>query len=149
MLRILREESRTAGLLQIVAGLSIAVGTIHLLVSPEHLDEWVGYGFFFMVAGIAQLAYGLALFLLPWLSSDTEAFLRGVMPGVQELYLGGVAANASIIALWLVTRTVGIPVGPLAGSVEPLDALSVFATLIELFLVGMLGLLAHRSASNL
>ncbi len=148
MLRILREESGRGELLQMAGALSVAVGVIHLLVSPEHLAEWVGYGFFFMVAGIAQLAYGLALLLLPWLSDDSDAFVRGTMRGVRKIYLGGVAVNLAIVALWIVTRTVGIPLGPQAGSVEPLDALSLVATIVELALVAMLSLLAQHSAAQ-
>ena len=37
------------------ATLSLLAGLIHLWVTPEHFEEWWGYGAFFLVAGAAQI----------------------------------------------------------------------------------------------
>ena len=43
------------------AGLSAGAGVIHLMVTPEHIDHWIGYGLFFLVAAAAQLGYSAML----------------------------------------------------------------------------------------
>ncbi len=136
-------------LLRLAAGLSLATGVVHLLVSPDHLAEWWGYGFFFILAGLGQIAYGLVLFLLPWLVDDTGAFFRGQVPGIPPVFAWAAAGNSMIVALWLVTRTAGIPVGPQAGVVEPLDFVSVAVTVTEVALAGLLVVLAQRSRGRL
>ncbi|MBP8292696.1 MAG: hypothetical protein KAX65_07980 [Caldilineaceae bacterium] len=85
------------------AGLSAAAGVVHLLVTPEHFEEWIGYGLFFLIAGLTQMLFAVVL-------------LR--QPANRALLLAGIAGNALIVALWVVTRTAGIPIGPAAGEVE-------------------------------
>ncbi len=69
----------------------------------------------------------------------------GVRP---SLYLLGITGNLAIAGLWLVTRTVGIPLfGPHAGEVEEVGAVGVSATVVGLALVvalAVLWLLGHR-----
>ena len=36
------------------AALSLLAALIHLWVTPEHLEEWWGYGAFFLVTALAQ-----------------------------------------------------------------------------------------------
>lgn len=85
------------------AGLSTAAGVVHLLVTPEHFEEWIGYGLFFLIAGLTQMLFA-------------GYMLR--QPANRALLLAGVASNTLIVALWVVTRTAGIPIGPAAGEVE-------------------------------
>ena len=47
------------------AGLSVLAGLLHLLVMPEHFDEWLGYGLFFLVVALAQLVYAVLLLRRP------------------------------------------------------------------------------------
>jgi manganese oxidase len=105
------------------AALSLIAAAIHAWAMPEHFEEWWGYGTFFLIAAATQACYGLAL--LRW-------------PG-RSLLLLGVVGNLSIISLWAVTRTVGIPfVGPHAGEVEQVGVLDLAATADELALVTVL-----------
>lgn len=142
-------EETYAELLRLAAGLSLAAGVVHLLVSPEHLAEWWGYGFFFMIAGLIQIGYALVLFLLPWLVDDTHAFFRGALPGIRPVFSVAAVGNGMIVMLWLVTRTLGIPAGPQAGVVQPLDPISLAVTLAEIAIVGLLLTMARRSAIEL
>lgn len=141
-------ESAYGELLRLAAALSLATGVVHLLVSPEHLAEWWGYGFFFMLAGLIQIAYGLVLFLLPWLVDDTGAFFRGALPAIRPVFSLAAVGNGMIVALWLVTRTLGIPAGPQAGVLQPVDPVSVAVTVTELALVAILIRLARRSVAE-
>src|SRR5262245_26076297 len=87
------DRTTRQGLRGIAAALSLVAAGIHLWVMPEHFAEWWGYGVFFLVAAAAQALFAAALLRAPSL-----ALLRL-----------GIIGNLAIIALWTVTRTVGIP----------------------------------------
>jgi hypothetical protein len=91
------------GLVYSAAAFSLVAALIHLWVTPEHFGEWWGYGIFMLAAFVAQAIY--AVFLLVW-------------PRWPLLLLAGVSGNLAIIGMWVVSRTVGIPLGPSAGEVE-------------------------------
>ncbi len=131
--------------LRLAAGLSLAIGIVHLMLSPEYLSQWWGYGFFFMFAGLAQITYGLLLFVLPWFYDDTASFLRGNPPGARLLYVAGALGYLAVVVLYLVTRTFGIPAGPQAGTVAPLSADGLLTTVAEVALAGLLFALAREA----
>lgn len=111
-------------------GLSIAAGMVHVFAAPAHLEEWIGYGAFFLFAATAQICYAVYL--------GIEAPSRGTL-------WAGIWGNAAIILLWLVTRTVGIPFfGPEAGEVEPIGLVDSISKLIELILIIHLAVLLRR-----
>src|SRR3990172_7535916 len=117
----------------VAAALSVGAAVIHAWVAPEHFQEWWGYGAFFAVAALAQALFGIAL-----LRSNTWRWLLPV----------GITANLSFIAIYVVTRTAGIPLlGPHAGHVEPVGALDVVSELTELALVAALFPLWRKSRS--
>lgn len=106
------------------AVLSIMAGLIHLAVTPAHFEEWIGYGLFFLVASIAQLIYAVLLL---------------VRRPTRNLLLAGIIGNGLIIALYVVTRTLGIPFfGPEAGEVEPIGVLDTISKVVELSLIACL-----------
>jgi MFS family permease len=106
------------------AALSLVAGLVHLWVMPEHFEKWWGYGAFFLLAAAAQVIY-VAL-LLRWPS--------------RAVLLIGIAGNIAIVALYLLTRTTGIPLfGPEAGEVEGIGFADVCATTSELGISVALG----------
>ena len=114
------------------AALSLLAGLIHLWVTPEHFEEWWGYGAFFLVAGAAQILYVPIVLLLP----------------TRIVLLGGIAGNLAIVVLYLLTRTVGIPFfGPEAGEVEGIGFVDVCATASEVGIAVALGAALLRNAS--
>ena len=131
----------------------ILSGSVHGLVTPDHFNEWWGYGVFFLAAAIGLIGFGLALI--------TDAIDPRYMPGdVQRvrwlMYAAGAAGNVGILVLYVVTRTRGIPLGPGAGVVETVGGLDLVAKATEcLALVGLAILLvrtrpaARRSARTL
>ena len=115
------------GVLGTVAVLSLTAALIHLWVTPEHFEEWWGYGAFFLVAAVAQVLY--VPLLLRW-------------PNRTVLLLG-IAGNSAIVLLYLLTRVVGIPLfGPEAGEVEGVGTIDACATISEAAIVVALGALA-------
>lgn len=120
------------GLERTAAVLSFAAGGLHLMAGPAHLEEWWAYGLFFFVAAAAQAAYGLTL-----LTQGIEGW--GGWSAVRgRVYLAGVIGNLAIIALWVVSRTVGVPVGPGAFEAEGLGVLDGASKAVEIVLVVLL-----------
>lgn len=117
--------------------LSLLAGGIHGVATPSHFSDWWGYGLFFMAAAAAQVVYGLLL------------LTRGIVPGPgrswddvrPSVYALGLAGNLAIVAMWILSRTVGIPVGPCAGLVEDVGALDLASKVLEVALLGVLATL--------
>jgi len=111
-------------MLYAAAGFSLVAAIVHLWATPEHFEEWWGYGAFFLVSAVAQAAYAALLLARP----------------SQRFLIAGIVGNSAIVLLYLVTRTLGIPFfGPEAGVVEGGGALGVIATASEAALVVGLG----------
>ena len=110
------------------AGFALAAGFSHALAGEEHFTIWWGYGLFFSIVSICQIMGGGALFF--WES-------RG-------LYLTGIIGTGSVVVVYVITRTVGIPFGPQAGVVEGVGVLDAFAKTFEIGLIVCLMLLLAR-----
>lgn len=127
---------RAAGVLSLVAG------AIHGGVTPDHFAEWWGYGLFFIFAGTAQVLFGLALLTDAINPKDTGPDWRRWM---RWAYWAGIVGNVLIIALYVVTRTVGIPLlGPEAGEVEPVAPIDIVSKATEVALIVTLVVLLWR-----
>ncbi len=127
---------RAAGVLSLVAG------GIHGGVTPEHFSEWWGYGLFFIFAGAAQILFGLAILTDAFNPKDTGPDWRRWM---WWAYVAGIVGNVLIIALYVVTRTVGIPLlGPEAGEVEPVAPIDIVSKATEVALIVTLLVLLWR-----
>lgn len=118
--------------LTVIALASLGSAGVHIAVTPEHFEEATSYGVFFTVAAVVQLTYSLLLLLRP----------SGVLVAT------GVVGNLALISLWLVTRTVGLPIGPDAGGAEAFGPLDSLASGCEAVVVlgGLKALLRRRTA---
>jgi hypothetical protein len=121
------KSARAAGVLSMAAALA------HLLATPGHLAVWWGYGVLFALAALLEAALGIGVFSLP------------PRPRLRPLYLGGAALHAGTLAVWAVSRTVGVPFGPEAGTVEPLGPLDGLSKLLEAASGALLLLLAAQA----
>jgi hypothetical protein len=66
----------------------------------------------------------------------------------QRLFLAGIVGNLAIIAVYLITRTVGIPFfGPHAGKVEDIGVIDLASVVSEMALVATLVALSRVSSS--
>ena len=125
------------GLERLAGALAIAAGAAHGGLTPVHMSEWWGYGVFFLAATAAQALLGLALLLDAF---EEEEFRR-------RMYVVGLVGSALIAAMYVVSRTVGVPLaGPAQGEVESFEALGVATTLAEVGTVALLALLLRRQA---
>jgi hypothetical protein len=95
---------------------------IHTAVIQEHIDEWLPFGLFFLGLSITEGLLAVALITKP---------SRWVIRLVIGVSLG-------TVVLWLYTRTVGVPLGPMAGHVEELGRLDTACSVLELMTAGVL-----------
>jgi hypothetical protein len=100
-------------------GLSIMAGTIHLAVAPAHLAEFTAYGVFFIAVGLGQIAWAIAI----------------VIVGTRRSLPFAAAANLLLIVLWVLSRTIGLPIGPQPGQPETFGVLDITASAVEALLV--------------
>jgi len=106
-----------------------SLGIIHLLATPLYFGQWLGYGMVFVAIAVLQVMYSMVLAVNP----------------PNRIYLwAGIAGNALIVAVWLVTRTVGVPMGPMAGEVLPIGFLDGLAQALEVAQIAHLAVLLHQ-----
>ena len=114
-----RAATSRAGWLWVLATASVVAAVVHATVAPEHFAESALYGTFFLATTVAGFAYAVLVLAKP----------------SRPVLLVGVAANAAIVALWLITRLVEVPVGPGAGEREAFGVMDVVASSAEVLCV--------------
>jgi hypothetical protein len=112
-------------LIRLAAVVSGAAAAVHLSVARLHFDEYWLFGVGFVVSGVLQLAWAVAI----WVRNDD-----------RRLLIAGLVGQLGIALVWVVSRTVGLPYGPSAGepeSIGPLDAQCTFDELLIVLLGGV------------
>jgi hypothetical protein len=104
-----------------LAGLSAVAAGIHAWVVPGHYGEYALFGIFFAVLGFAQAGWAAAVLRRP----------------TRLLHIAGIALSAGLLALWALSRTAGVPIGPEAWEAEPAGLLDVAAGAAELGIIVM------------
>ena len=102
-----------------LAALSVGAAAIHFAVVFEHFAEYTLYGVFFLVLSWAQLIWPAVLL---WRPSRLWLWL-------------GIAGNAIVIAVYVASRTVGLPFGPDLHQAESVGALDVVSCVLEFALI--------------
>ncbi|MGH8968432.1 MAG: hypothetical protein ACRDV1_00635 [Actinomycetes bacterium] len=101
---------------------SLGAGLVHLAVTHDHYREWWLFGVFFAVLGGYQVAWAVA------------AMARRPAP-LPALTVG---VNTAVVALWALTRTVGLPFGPGDGAAEAVGRADVLSVVLEVGVVAAL-----------
>jgi hypothetical protein len=102
-------------LLLLTTALAWCAGLIHAVVSIEHFEEYFLFGLFFAVLAPLQVVWGVLAYRRPR----------------RDVLLAGAAANLAVVALWIASRTVGLPIGPDAGHPEALGVVDVLCSADE------------------
>lgn len=105
-------------------GLAWAAGAVHLVAALAHAGE-PSHAVFLACLGAVQVGWGIALRRSP----------------SRRLLAAGLVMCLAVLALWVVSRTSGIPVGPRPWTPEPVGALDAIASADE----AVLALLAAAS----
>jgi hypothetical protein len=106
----------------VAATLSTGAAAIHFAVVPEHMAEFAPFGIAFVAVGWFQVGWAQAYLLRP----------------TRAIAAAGVVVNVLIVATWLLSRTVGLPVGPEPWTPEQIGPLDLFATGFEVALIAVL-----------
>jgi hypothetical protein len=117
-----RAVERSARTLSLVA-LSGSAGVIHARALVDHAGHYWLFAVFFGVLAYAQVLWAAWIYRRP----DDE---RRLLPAA--------VASLAVVAIWVVSRTVGLPIGPWAGRPEPLGVADITASLDEVVLAGLI-----------
>lgn len=115
----------------LVSLLLIGAGTIHFIETPSHFAEDPLYGWFFVAAGAAQ---------------TIAAVVVATRPSTTLLIIVA-AGSLGIIGVWVMTRTIGIPIGAEAGAIEAVGRPDLVAGSLELATAALAGWLVLRHPS--
>jgi hypothetical protein len=113
----------------IACGLAWGAGLIHVEAAIEHIQEYVLYAVFFELLAAAQFLWGIALYRYP----------------TRRLLSAGAVTSLMVVALWIASRTCGLPLGPSPWSPERVGVIDSAASADELVLA-LLVVLQLRSA---
>src|SRR5215469_16481375 len=111
-----------------LAALSVGAAATHFAVVFEHFAEYTLYGVFFLVISWAQLIWPAVLL---WRPSRLWLWL-------------GIAGNTIVIAVYVASRTAGLPFGPDLHHPEPVGALDVVSCVVESALIAGCAVLLWR-----
>ena len=125
-------DERAPRLPVVAAAGSLAAAAIHAWVVRSHAAHWWGYAAFFVVLAVLQAGYAPLVLRRP----------------TRRVAMAGLGANLSILALYLWSRLVGVPVGPHAGSPEAVGIADLAAAGAEIIVVVSLALIARRRLAS-
>jgi hypothetical protein len=108
----------------------LGANVLHLAALPEHLGEWMWAGIFFAVVAAAE-----------WMA----AWALITRPDARRARLAVVLSLATV-AVWAVSRTVGLPFGPDRGQPEAIGWADAICTGLELITAATACRLAGASA---
>ena len=99
----------------LIAACSLAAGAIHFGFASAHFSEYWAYGLFFTVIAWAQLLFALGLVAWRW----------------RRMLWVSAAVNTAVIGVYVLSRTVGVWVGPNATVKEAVSLPDLLATGFE------------------
>src|ERR1035438_2197750 len=101
-----------------LAALSVGAAAIHFAVTFEHFSEYVLYGVFFLIISWAQMIWAVVV----WRPSRLWLWL-------------GIAGNTVVLAVYVASRSTGLPIGPDIHHPEPVGGLDVVSGILEFALI--------------
>lgn len=113
------------------AALSFSASIIHAVATLPHFEVALIYGAFFVAMTLSQSAWSA------WV-------LRGAT--TRAIWWIGATLNITIVLVWLLSRTVGIPIGPEPWTPERVGLVDVVAGIFELGTAALAMVLIRRRA---
>lgn len=92
---------------------------IHFAVSVPHFTEYRPFGVFFVAVAWFQAIWAILILT----AND------------HRLVVVGIVVNAVVIAIWVWSRTAGLPIGPDPGTPEKIEAADSISTALEAVIV--------------
>src|SRR3954464_10094398 len=119
-------EARTS-----LALASLSAGLIHVMAGFHHWTEWWLFGLGMFVMAVTQLGAAAWLGFPRGRAAPGRGFPAGRLALVATIVI-----NVPIVALWVWSRTFGLPFGPEPGEAEAIGIPDAVCTFTELVLVG-------------
>ena len=123
------EHGAAAADARILAGaLSAVAGLIHVKATVDHAGHYWLFGVLFGAVALGQIGLAVAL----WRTQVSDGVL-----------VAGMVVTLGVVAVWLVSRTVGLPIGPWAGTAEQAGVSDAIATLTELIFIAVVSMIVR------
>jgi hypothetical protein len=106
----------------VAMALSLGAAAIHFAVFGEHFAEYAPYGIAFTALAWFQVGWAVG-----W-----------VVERRRSLALVAIVVNGGALLVWAASRTVGLPIGPVPGELEPVGPLDLLAGALEVAIIGVL-----------
>jgi hypothetical protein len=103
----------------LIAGVTVMCGLIHIGAAVDHFHEFPLYTLGFVVLALAQFAWAAMLLSRP----------------SPRVLLFGCAFNLGVVALWVASRTIGVPIAPRAWVPEVVGVADLVETAAEIVIV--------------
>lgn len=117
----------------IACGLAWVTGLIHVEAAIQHVDEYLLYSLFFVLLAATQGLWGIAVYRSP----------------SRKLLFAGATMSLMVAALWIISRTSGLPIGPRHWAPEPIGPLDSIATANEMAVALLVYFQLRRKQSGL
>lgn len=140
--------SNVKTLRQWAAVLSIGTVVVHALDAQGHLTEWWGFAAYFITVAAFQFFYGFGLILRPWAYDDTGGLRENADRHGRPYYILGLALSGSIVLLYIMTRTTGMPFLGKGAGVQPVTILGLLPIVENLPLIYCLEELLRRTRNQ-
>ncbi len=99
----------------LAAVLSLTAGAVHFGYAPHHLSEDWAHGWFFLLIAAYQCAFAVLIVARPR----------------RWVWASAIIVNVGIIATWVISRTIGLPLGPEALRSEVFSAPDIVSSVVE------------------
>jgi hypothetical protein len=94
----------------------------------DHAGHYWLFGVLFGAVALGQIGLAVAL----WRTQVSDGVL-----------VAGAVVTLGVVAVWLVSRTVGLPIGPWAGTAEQAGVSDAIATLTELVFIAVVSMIVR------
>jgi len=116
------DGARSERLLLLVV-ISAGAGVIHAKAMFDHATHYWLFGVFFGVLTYAQVLWAVLIYR---------------RPGDRRSWMPVAVGSLAVVGIWIVSRSVGLPIGPWAGRPEPFGIADISASIDELVLAGLI-----------
>ena len=140
--------SNVKKLVRWAAFLSIGALVCHAIDVPDHLTEWWGFSAYFVTVGAFQFFYGFGLLLKPWRYDESGDMRINPDRYGRSYYVLGLVLSVSIIVLYIISRTSGMPFFGPDAKAQSFTILSLVPVVENLPLIYCLALILHRTGKS-
>jgi hypothetical protein len=114
-------ETQGPGLAWLLAGLMAAAGAIHFAMAPGHSVEG---------DGVVGLLEPLGFVIAGWFQFGIAAVILAGR-GNRTTWMAAMVGSVALIGLWLMSRTIGLPIGAEAFEAEAVGGVDLFTVVMQ------------------